>query len=49
MRAYFSKPATRLPIIVYNVPGRTGTNVEPATLKRLAEIGTVVGVKEAEM
>jgi len=39
--------ATRLPIIVYNVPGRTGTNVEPATLKRLAEIGTVVGVKEA--
>lgn len=39
--------ATRLPIIVYNVPGRTGTNVDPATLKRLAEIGTVVGVKEA--
>jgi 4-hydroxy-tetrahydrodipicolinate synthase len=39
--------ATRLPIIVYNVPGRTGTNVEPATLKRLAEIETVVGVKEA--
>jgi 4-hydroxy-tetrahydrodipicolinate synthase len=39
--------ATRLPIVVYNVPGRTGTNVEPATLKRLAEIETVVGVKEA--
>jgi 4-hydroxy-tetrahydrodipicolinate synthase len=39
--------ATRLPIIVYNVPGRTGTNVDPATLKRLAEIETVVGVKEA--
>jgi 4-hydroxy-tetrahydrodipicolinate synthase len=39
--------ATRLPIVVYNVPGRTGLNVEPATLARLAEIETVVGVKEA--
>ena len=39
--------ATRLPIVVYNVPGRTGTNVDPATLARLAEIDTVVGVKEA--
>ena len=39
--------ATRLPIVVYNVPGRTGTNVDPATLARLAEIETVVGVKEA--
>jgi len=39
--------ASRLPIIVYNVPGRTGVNVEPATLARLAQIDTVVGVKEA--
>jgi 4-hydroxy-tetrahydrodipicolinate synthase len=39
--------ATRLPIVVYNVPSRTGTNVDPATLARLAEIETVVGVKEA--
>ena len=39
--------ATRLPIIVYNVPGRTGTNVDPSTLARLAEIDTVTGVKEA--
>ncbi len=39
--------ATRLPIVVYNVPGRTGTNVDPATLARLAEIDTVTGVKEA--
>lgn len=38
---------TRLPIVVYNVPGRTGLNVEPATLARLAEIETVIGVKEA--
>ena len=38
---------TPLPIIVYNVPGRTGCNVEPATLARLATIPTIVGVKEA--
>ena len=37
----------RLPIVVYNVPGRTGCNVEPATLARLATIPNVVGVKEA--
>ena len=36
-----------LPIIVYSVQGRTGVNVEPATLKRLAEIDNIVGVKEA--
>src|SRR5271157_4596502 len=35
------------PVILYNVPGRTGTNLEPATLARLAEIPNIVGVKEA--
>jgi len=39
--------ATRLPIVVYSVAGRTGVNVEPATLRRLAEIDSIVGVKEA--
>ena len=39
--------ATPLPIVVYNVPGRTGCNVDPATLVRLASIPHVVGVKEA--
>jgi 4-hydroxy-tetrahydrodipicolinate synthase len=39
--------ATPLPIVVYNVPGRTGCNVDPGTLARLATIPTVVGVKEA--
>jgi 4-hydroxy-tetrahydrodipicolinate synthase len=39
--------AISLPIIVYNIPGRTGVNVEPATLKRLAEIDNIVAVKEA--
>ncbi len=38
---------TSLPIIVYNVPGRTGCNVEPKTLARMAEIPNIVGVKEA--
>jgi 4-hydroxy-tetrahydrodipicolinate synthase len=39
--------ATRLPIVVYNVPGRTSLNVEPNTLARLAAIDRVVAVKEA--
>ena len=39
--------AVSLPLIVYSVQGRTGVNVEPATLKRLAEIEYIVGVKEA--
>ena len=39
--------ASRLPIVVYNVPGRTGLNVDPATLARLARIESVIGVKEA--
>jgi 4-hydroxy-tetrahydrodipicolinate synthase len=39
--------AVALPIIVYSVQGRTGINVEPLTLKRLAEIDNIVGVKEA--
>src|SRR5512143_3233655 len=39
--------ATPLPIVVYNVPGRTGCNVDPATLARLAGIPRVIGVKEA--
>jgi len=39
--------ATTLPVIVYNVPGRTGSNIEPATLVRLAEIPNILGVKEA--
>jgi len=36
-----------LPVVVYNVPSRTGTNVEAATLLRLAEHPRIVGVKEA--
>jgi 4-hydroxy-tetrahydrodipicolinate synthase len=36
-----------IPLIVYNIPGRTGSKIEPETLARLAEIHNVAGVKEA--
>jgi 4-hydroxy-tetrahydrodipicolinate synthase len=39
--------AVKLPMIVYSVQGRTGVNIEPATLKRLSEIDYIVGAKEA--
>jgi len=35
------------PLILYNVPGRTGANIEPTTLARLAEVPNIAGVKEA--
>ena len=39
--------AVRKPLLLYNVPGRTGANIEPATLARLAQIPNIIGVKEA--
>ena len=39
--------STRLPIVLYNVPGRCGTNLEPSTVKRLAAIENIAGIKEA--
>jgi 4-hydroxy-tetrahydrodipicolinate synthase len=36
-----------LPIVLYNIPARTGRNVEPETIARLASIGQIVAVKEA--
>jgi dihydrodipicolinate synthase len=47
---YFRKVAENvsIPIIIYNIPARTGTNIEPKTLKRLKEkCKNIVGVKEA--
>jgi 4-hydroxy-tetrahydrodipicolinate synthase len=38
---------TTLPIILYSVAGRTGVNIEPSTVKRLAEIDNIIGIKEA--
>ena len=39
--------STQLPIILYSVQGRTGVNIEPGTVKRLAEIDNIIGIKEA--
>lgn len=39
--------AVSLPIILYSVQGRTGVNIEPGTVKRLAGIENVIGIKEA--
>jgi 4-hydroxy-tetrahydrodipicolinate synthase len=36
-----------LPIVLYNIPGRTGVNIETSTLRRLADVENIVGVKEA--
>ena len=47
--AHFSAiaEATPLPVLLYNVPGRTGCNIDAATLAKLATIPHVIGVKEA--
>ena len=39
--------AVPLPIILYSVQGRTGVNIEPATVARLAQIPNIIGIKEA--
>jgi len=39
--------STDLPVILYNVPSRTSSNIEPATVARLAEISNIIGIKEA--
>src|SRR6266478_5302216 len=39
--------AVDLPIVLYNIPGRTGSNILPETIARLAEIPNIVGVKES--
>lgn len=39
--------ATHLPVICYNVPGRTGVNILPETMERIAEIPNIAGIKEA--
>jgi len=43
----FLAAKTRLPIILYNVPGRTGVSLAPQTVARLAKIGNIVAIKEA--
>ena len=47
--AHFSAiaAATPLPVILYNHPGRTGVSIEPQTMARLAQVPTIVGVKDS--
>nr|WP_277874916.1 MULTISPECIES: 4-hydroxy-tetrahydrodipicolinate synthase [unclassified Desertifilum] len=45
--AAIAKATPDLPIILYNIPGRTGQNLQPETVARLAEIPNIVGIKEA--
>jgi 4-hydroxy-tetrahydrodipicolinate synthase len=42
-----AEAANNKPIVLYNVPGRTAANIEPATVARLAEIPNIVALKEA--
>lgn len=41
--------STRLPLVLYNIPGRTSVAIDPDTIARLAEIPNIVGVKEATL
>jgi 4-hydroxy-tetrahydrodipicolinate synthase len=49
MIAHFKTVAasTSLPVVIYNVPGRTGVNIAPETVAELAEVDNIVGIKEA--
>lgn len=42
-----AQTSPELPLLLYNVPGRTGQNLQPKTVARLAEIDNIVGIKEA--
>jgi len=39
--------AVEMPVLLYNIPSRTGANLEPATVLRLAEVPNIVGIKES--
>ncbi|MBX6315198.1 MAG: 4-hydroxy-tetrahydrodipicolinate synthase [Isosphaeraceae bacterium] len=47
--AHFARiaEAVDLPLVLYNIPSRTGRNVEPETVERLAQLGPIVAIKEA--
>ncbi len=42
-----AEAAPELPLLLYNVPGRTGQNLQPQTVARLAEIENIIGIKES--
>ncbi|NMB33074.1 MAG: 4-hydroxy-tetrahydrodipicolinate synthase [Clostridium sp.] len=39
----------KIPVVLYNVPGRTGMNIEPQTVKKLSEIDNIVAIKECNL
>lgn len=39
--------SSQMPLVIYNVPGRTGVNIKPETVAKLAKIENIVGIKEA--
>ncbi|NJL81915.1 MAG: 4-hydroxy-tetrahydrodipicolinate synthase [Chloroflexaceae bacterium] len=45
--AAIAKAVPEMPIMLYNIPGRTGRNLEPETIARLSELGNIVAIKEA--
>jgi 4-hydroxy-tetrahydrodipicolinate synthase len=47
--AHFAKVAESagIPLVLYNIPSRTGRNMEPETIERLSKVGPIVGIKEA--
>ncbi|MGI8384167.1 4-hydroxy-tetrahydrodipicolinate synthase [Robertmurraya sp. P23] len=49
MAVHFEKVAesTSLPILLYNIPARTGVNLEPETVARLAKVPNIVGIKDS--
>ena len=49
--AHFTKIAksVKIPIIMYNIPSRTGYNMNPATMQKLTELDNIVGVKECNL
>jgi|SRR5690348_17263088 len=44
---YSLADSTDLPVILYNVPSRTSSNIEPATVARLSKVSNIIGIKEA--
>ena len=49
MAVHFEKVAesTSLPVLLYNIPARTGVNIEPETVARLAKVRNIVGIKDS--
>lgn len=42
-----ARACPELPMLLYNIPGRTGQNLQPETVARLSEVGNIIGIKES--